>query len=139
MAFLLDTNIISELRKKNANENVIAWYDGVQSHQLHLSAITVGEIRLGIERLRGRDTAQAEVLERWLGTLRTTYRDRIAPVDEDVAEEWGRMNAPNTIPVLDGLLAATASVHGWTFVTRNVADVARTGVAVLNPFEPVPR
>ena len=135
LSFLLDTNVISELRKKNADDNVLAWYDTVQSHQLHLSAITIGEIRLGIERLRRRDTAQAEVLELWLGTLRTIYRDRIVSVDIDVAEEWGRMNVPHTVPVMDGLLAATAAVHGWTLVTRNVADVKQTGVPLLNPFD----
>ncbi|MFE3192602.1 type II toxin-antitoxin system VapC family toxin [Nocardia sp. NPDC059240] len=135
MGFLLDTNIVSELRKKNPNPKVLAWYEGVHSHQLHLSAITLGEIRLGIERLRVRDAPQAEILESWLGTLRTTYRDRIVSVDADVAEEWARMNVPKTVPILDGLLAATAKVHEWTFVTRNVADVAGTGISVLNPFD----
>lgn len=137
MTYLLDTNVISELRKKDANANVLAWYEGVQSNQLYLSAITVGEIRLGIERLRRRDGTQAEMLEKWLGTLRTTYRDRIKPLDEEVAEEWGRINVPNDLPVLDGLIAATASIHGWTLVTRNVRDVARSGISILNPFEAV--
>ncbi|MGI5216697.1 type II toxin-antitoxin system VapC family toxin [Nocardia sp. CA-290969] len=135
MAYLLDTNVISELRKKNADENVLAWYDTVQSNQLFLSVVTIGEIRLGIERLRQRDSTQAEVLAKWLGALRSTYRDRIAPLDEEVAEEWGRINVPDAMPVLDGLLAATASVHSWTLVTRNVRDVERSGVSVFNPFD----
>lgn len=135
MGFLLDTNIVSELRKKNPNRKVLSWYEGVRSDQLHLSAITLGEIRLGIERLRARDAPQAEILESWLGTLRTTYRDRIVAVDADVAEEWARMNVSRTVPILDGLLAATAKVNEWTFVTRNVADVADTGVSMLNPFD----
>lgn len=135
MVFLLDTNVVSELRKRNADVNVLTWYEGVQSNQLYLSVVTIGEIRLGIERLRRRDSAQAELLEKWLGRLRVTYRDRIKPLDDEVAEEWGRLNVPDAMPVLDGLLAATASVHGWTLVTRNVRDIERCGVATLNPFE----
>jgi predicted nucleic acid-binding protein len=94
VAYLLDTNVISELRKKNANANVLAWYDGVQPGQLYLSAVTAGEIRLAIERLRRRDVVQAETLAKWLGTLRATYRDRIKPVDEEVAEERGTSMFP---------------------------------------------
>lgn len=135
MAFLLDTNVVSELRKRNADENVLTWYEGVHSNQLYLSVVTIGEIRLGIERLRRRDSDQAELLEKWLGRLRVAYRDRIKPLDGEVAEEWGRLNVPDAMPVLDGLLAATASVHGWTLVTRNTRDIERCGVATLNPFE----
>lgn len=135
MGFLLDTDIVSELRKKNPDRKVLAWYDGVHSHQLHLSAITIGEIRLGIERLRARDTPQAQLLEAWLDTLCATYRDRIVAVDADIAEEWARMNVPRTIPILGGLLAATAKVHEWTFVTRNATDVDGTGISILNPFD----
>jgi toxin FitB len=133
--FLLDTNVISELRKKNPNGNVLAWYDTVRSEQLHLSVITLGEIRLGVERLRRRDAVQAGQLELWLNTLRTAYRDRIVPVDGPVADEWGRISVPDPLPVMDGLLAATAAVHGWTLVTRNVTDVQRSGVGLLNPFD----
>lgn len=135
MAYLLDTNVISELHKRAPNVNVIGWYEGIASHDLFLSAITIGEIRLGIERLRRKDVAQAEILERWLGMLRTIYRDRIVDVDADIAEEWGRLNAPDPLPVLDSLLAATASSRGWTLVTRNIKDFAHCGVAVLNPFD----
>lgn len=135
MAFLLDTNVVSELRTRNADKNVLTWYEGVQSNQLYLGVVTLGEIRLGIERLRRRDGVQAELLEKWLGRLRVTYRDRIQPLDDEVAEEWGRLNVPDALPILDGLLAATASVRGWTLVTRNVRDIERCGVATLNPFE----
>jgi predicted nucleic acid-binding protein len=134
MAYLIDTNVVSELRKRDPNANVIAWYEGVASHDLFLSAVTIGEVRLGIERLRRKDPAQAEILERWLDTLRTTYRDRIIDVDADIAEKWGRFNVPDPMPVLDGLLAATASSRGYTLVTRNVKGIANCGVAVLNPF-----
>jgi hypothetical protein len=99
--------------------------------------LVVGEIRQGIERVRSRDPGQAEALERWLTRLLSVYGSRVLPVTVEVAQEWGRLNAlPQPPPVIDGLLAATAKVHRLTLVTRNVADVSRTGVAVHNPFEP---
>lgn len=134
-AYLLDTNVVSELRKRNPDANVVAWYERVADHDLFLSAITVGEIRIGIERLRRRDAARAEVLDRWLNSLRTTYRERVIGVDAEVAEEWGRLNVADPLPVLDGLLAASAAVRGATLVTRNTKDFVRCGISVLNPFE----
>jgi hypothetical protein len=99
--------------------------------------LVVGEIRQGIERVRSRDPGQAEAQERWLTRLLSVYGGRVLPVTVEVAQEWGRLNAlPQPPPVIDGLLAATAKVHRLTLVTRNVADVSRTGVAVHNPFEP---
>ena len=106
----------------------------MQGDDLYLSVLVIGEIRQGIERLQRRDPIQAQAYERWLGALRTEYADRILPVTEEVAEEWGRLNAIDPLPVIDGLLAATAKVLGLTFVTRNTVDVARTGVALFNPF-----
>lgn len=85
--------------------------------------------------MRRRDPAQASVYETWLAMLRQDYADRILPITIEVTEEWGRMNVPNAVPVVDGLMAATARVHGLTFVTRNTADLARTGVRLLNPFD----
>jgi len=96
--------------------------------------LVVGEIRSGIERLRRRDPAQADELDRWLEGTNSTYTDRILPVTAEVADEWGRLNVPDPLPVVDGLLAATAKVHDLTLVTRNTTDIARTGVKVLNPF-----
>ncbi|HEX5415945.1 MAG TPA: type II toxin-antitoxin system VapC family toxin, partial [Chloroflexota bacterium] len=104
---------------------------------LYLSVLVVGEIRQGIERLRRRDPAQAGVFDAWLSQLQREYADHILPVSAGVAEEWGRLNVPDRLPVVDGLLAATAKVHGLTLVTRNIADVARTGVPLLNPFDDV--
>jgi len=136
MTYLLDTNVVSELRKREPDLRVLTWYESATSAELFLSVLTIGEIRLGIERLRRKDEPQAELLEQWLRGLHAAYRDHLIDVDADVAEEWGRLNVPNQFPVVDGLLAASAKVHGCTLVTRNVTDLARSGVPVLNPFEP---
>jgi predicted nucleic acid-binding protein len=135
VAFLLDTNVISEARKPAPDANVRAWLDSVPEAQLYLSVLVVGEIRQGVERLRRRDPAQAEPYEAWLSTLLRSFADRLVPVTADVCEEWGRLNVPDPLPVVDGLMAATASHRNWTFVTRNVKDLARTGVDLLNPFD----
>ncbi|GAB3441377.1 hypothetical protein GCM10027436_25740 [Actinophytocola sediminis] len=99
-----------------------------------MSALVVGEIRRGIDRLARRDEVRAAVFEQWLRQLVTIYADRLVPVTVDVAELWGRLNIPDPLPIVDGLMAATALAHGWTLVTRNVADISSTGVPVLNPF-----
>jgi hypothetical protein len=101
-----------------------------------LSVLVVGEIRRGIERLRRRDPAQTAIYEAWLSRLRQDYTDRIIPITPEIAEEWGRLNVPDPVPTVEGLMAATAKVRGLTFVTRNTADLIRTGVPLLNPFEP---
>jgi toxin FitB len=136
MTYLVDTNVVSELRKRLPDPHVLAWYGTVSSADLFLSVLTIGEIRLGIERLRRKDTTQADLLEQWLRGLHAAYRDHLIDVDADVAEEWGRLNVPDQLPVIDGLLAASAKVRGWTLVTRNAADLGRSGVSLLNPFEP---
>lgn len=136
MSFLLDTNVVSEARKRNADPNVRAWLASVPDPDLYLSALVIGEIRQGVERLRRRDPAQAAMYDAWLSTLLRDFADRIVPVTAEVAQEWGRLNVPDPLPVIDGLLAATAKVHGWTLVTRNTADLARVGVPLLDPFRP---
>jgi predicted nucleic acid-binding protein len=136
VTFLLDTNVVSELRRKKPNLGVADWFESVHPSELYLSALVVGEIRQGIERLATRSPARAEVLEKWLGQLVNTYGDRIAPITTEVAEVWGRLNAKESLPVVDGLMAATALTHDWTLVTRNVRDVHATGVRLLNPFVP---
>jgi predicted nucleic acid-binding protein len=134
VSYLLDTNVVSEFRRKAPDAGASAWVASVKSGELYLSALVVGEIRQGIERLALRDPAQAAPLDSWSQRLVTTYADRIVPVTLEIAETWGRLNAGSPLPVVDGLLAATALVHDWTFVTRNGADVERTGVRLLNPF-----
>jgi toxin FitB len=135
VAFLLDTNVISEARKRAPDPNVRAWLASVPEADLYVSVLVVGEIRQGIERLRRRDPAQAAPYETWLSALLHGFADRLVPVTADVCEEWGRLNVPDPLPVVDGLMAATAKLRDWTFVTRNVADLARTEVRLLNPFE----
>lgn len=134
MSFLLDTNVVSEIRRKAPDRGVVSWFASVPADQLFLSVLVVGEIRQGIHRLARRDPAQAEIFERWLSQLADGYAERIVPITVRIAEAWGRLNVPDPIPVVDGLLAATALVHDWTLVTRNVSDVASTGVRLLDPF-----
>jgi predicted nucleic acid-binding protein len=136
LSLLLDTNVLSELRKgRRANVLVRGWFEGVAADDIHLSVLVVGEIRRGIERVRRRDAVQAAALERWLTRLRTDHAERILPVDSAVAEQWGRLTAKRPGSVVDGLMAATALVHGLVLVTRNLRDLAWTGVACLDPFE----
>lgn len=135
MSYLLDTNVISELRKgERADPNVTAWFADLADEEIFLSVLTIGEIRRGIESVRRRDPDSAAALDRWLALLSEAHADRILPVDRAIAEEWGRMNIPDPLPVVDGLLAATARVLGLTLVTRNVADVKDTGVELVDPF-----
>ena len=136
MSYLLDTNVISEVRKPKGNAGVKAWISSVDGEELHLSVLVLGEIRRGIEILRRTDQAQAEVHELWLQSLTSNYNDRILPITRRIATEWGRVNVPDYAPIVDGLMAATAKVHDMTLVTRNTADVKRTGVRLLNPFPP---
>jgi predicted nucleic acid-binding protein len=137
LTFLVDTNVISEMRKASrCNPNVAAWYATVADEDLYLSVLVAGEIRDGIERLRVRDPRRASALENWLADVCMAFGDRVLPIDQAVAEEWGRMSAIRPVPVIDGLLAATAKVHGLTLVTRNAGDVVGLGAAVLNPFTP---
>ena len=135
MSFLIDTNVISEVRKGvRCDANVAVWYDGIGDGELYLSVLVLGEIRKGIELARPRDAGKAAALESWLDQVVQAFAERILTVDLAVAREWGRMSAVRPIPVIDGLLAATAKIHGMTLVTRNEADVASLGADVLNPF-----
>lgn len=132
--YLLDTNVLSEARRPRGDEGVRRWTSSVPAEDLYVSALVIGEVRRGVERLMRRDPRQAATYEVWLATILSDYADRILPVDAAAAEEWGRMSVPDPIPIVDGLMAATAKVRGMTFVTRNTADVERTGVELLNPF-----
>jgi hypothetical protein len=141
MSFLIDTNIISEIRKGPRCDPAVAqWFEAVAEADLYLSVLVLGEIRKGIEQVRPKAPDRAEGLEAWLSALISGFSSRILPVDKAVAEAWGRMSAARTVPVIDGLMAATALVHDLTLVTRNEVDVVELGARVLNPFTaPIPR
>ena len=135
--YLLDTNVVSELRKRDrCDENVAAWYTSISDDNLYLSVLTLGEIRKGIELLRNRDPGQAEVLENWLAYLEPNFEGRILSIDADITDAWGRMHQIRNIPAVDGLLAATAKIHRLTLVTRNIQHFQGLGVNLLNPFSP---
>jgi predicted nucleic acid-binding protein len=135
LSYLLDTNVVSETRKGDrADAGVRVWFGSLSGDQVFLSVLVVGELRRGVENLDRRDPDGARVLGRWLNSIVEHFGDRILPVDRAVAEEWGRMNVPDPLPMIDGLLAATAKVNGLTLATRNTVDVAASGVPALNPF-----
>ena len=135
MSFLLDTNVVSEPTKPNPDHRVRAWLEATKTEDRYISVLVLGEIRRGIEGLRRRDPRRAQTYESWLRQLNREHAGRIVPVTAEIAEEWGRTSVPAPIPPIDGLMAATAKVRGWTFVTRNIGALGRTGVSLLNPFE----
>ena len=133
--YLLDTNVISELRKKKrCNLNVRNWFASVDEKEVFLSVLVIGELRCGIERIRRRDPEAAFHLEVWLKEIIKGYSHRIFPITQEIAEVWGRMNVPNPISTVDGLLAATAKVHDCILVTRNNKDIRQCGASFYNPF-----
>jgi len=134
MTFLLDTNVVSEIRKRRPDPQVLRWFAGARSTDLYLSVLVVGEIRQGVERLRARDPERAGSIDTWLDQLLARFRDRIVTVSLEVAQTWGRLNAGDPLPPVDSLLAATALTHDWTLVSRNEKHLAHTGVRLLNPF-----
>ncbi|WP_437306207.1 type II toxin-antitoxin system VapC family toxin [Sorangium sp. So ce388] len=139
MGFLIDTNVLSEMRKQaRANSNVVRWSARNRASDLFLSALVIGEIRRGIEGVRARDPVQAGSLDTWLTTVVASFGPRILPVTVEIADVWGRLSVPDRLPEIDGLLAATAVVHNLVLVTRNTRDVARVGVRWINPFDPLP-
>ena len=137
--FILDTNVVSELRKirsGKADPHVAAWADSVDAGSLHLSAITVLELEIGILLLERKDPRQGTVLRTWLETrVLPEFDGRIFPVDTAVAQRCARLQVPDPRAERDALIAATALVHGMTVVTRNVDDFEATGVPLLNPWE----
>jgi len=134
VSFLLDTNIVSDLRRPTRSRaGLLAWFREQPPDALYLSVITLGEIRQGIEQIRPRDGRQARNLDRWLDDLPRLYGDRLLPIDTLVADEWGRLRAGRTLPVVDTLIAATARVHDLTLVTRNEKDFTDLGLTILNP------
>lgn len=137
MSFLLDTNVVSELRKRErANPRLLEWFNDVADGEIYLSVLVIGELRRGVETVRKRDPAQAAALERWVGRLVDNHAERIVTIDGPVADRWGRLAAIRSASVIDTMMAASALEHGLVLVTRNVKDVAWTGVSYLDPFAP---
>lgn len=135
MAFLLDTNVLSELRKGNtANSKVIKWAAAHISQPHFISVLSIGEIRKEIELLRKRSPSQCLAFERWLFQIKTDYERNLLTVSDEITERWGLLMAVKTMPVIDGLLAATALVHDLTIATRNVKDFSCSGVRLVNPW-----
>jgi hypothetical protein len=135
VTYLFDTNVISELRKgERAHAHVRSWYGTIEPSDIYLSALVLGEIRKGAEKCKARQPEKARLLLSWLERTTKAFDGRIIGVNADIALEWGRLSASRTIPVVDGLLAATAIVHNLMLVTRNVKVVKGTGAKVLNPY-----
>lgn len=133
--YLLDTNVVSELRKgRRADPGVVEWIEAQSDDELFLSVATFGEIRTGIERLRSRDPQQAVALETWAEALESRYHRRIVDVTLKVFKQWGLLQSIRPVSPIDGLLAATAVHHDLTLVSRNAKDFRDLGVRLLNPF-----
>lgn len=132
--YLLDTNVVSELRKPKPHGAVLAWFEGLEDAQLHLSAVTIGEIQAGIELTREQDKAKALEIEAWLEIVATSYN--VLPMDAAAFRAWAQlMHRKSETVYEDAMIAATAKIHGLTVVTRNVADFKAFGVPLLNPFK----
>jgi predicted nucleic acid-binding protein len=136
--YLVDTNVISEARKKSkANKGVWTFFKQAieDETQIFISVVTVGELRRGVELIRYRgDVRQANQLEKWLAALLTEYQDYVLDINQDIAQLWGRLRVPHPENALDKQIAATALIYELTVVTRNHKDFVKTGVRVLNPF-----
>jgi toxin FitB len=136
--YLLDTNVVSELRKVRAGKadrNVARWADSVEAGELYISAITVEELEIGIQLAERRDAVQGEMLRTWMTRhVMSAFTGRILPVDVAVALPSASLHIPDPRTVRDGLIAGTALAHGMTIVTRNIADFAGTGAELLNPW-----
>ena len=137
--FLLDTDVLSELRRRKRDRNVVAWIGDVTAADLFLSAVTIGEIELGIARQQVLNPGFAQELTEWLDVTLRAYGERILPLAVGIVRRWGRLAAQLGNKQLDLAIAATALEHGLTVVTRNVSDYEPTGVPILNPFNARPR
>lgn len=136
--YLIDTNVISEVRKARADPGVVAFFDAVDAanEPIYLSAITIGELRRGVELIRHRgDHDQAAVLENWLAIIVSEFASRILAFDTEAAQVWGRLRVPNPSNALDKQIAAIALVNDMTVVTRNTTDFKGTGLYLINPFD----
>jgi toxin FitB len=133
--YLLDTNIVSEIRKKNCNRNVFKWFSDVSILDCYISVMTIGEIRKGIEKKRIDDVATANILEIWIKQLKLQYEGRIIVFDEKISDIWGILASTNNISAVDMQIAATAIANNCVLVTRNIKDFEKLPITIINPFE----
>lgn len=135
MNYLLDTNVLSEIRKGDrAHPGLRAWFDATPGTSMFTSVLVLGELRRGAESKRRRDPVAGTALDAWIRGIEESFAHHLLPIDEHVADRWGRLNVPDPLPVIDGLIGATALHHDMTVVTGNVRDLGRTGCRLLNPF-----
>lgn len=134
MTFLLDTNILSELRRTQRDPELEWWISTQRDDHLYISAVSIGELKFGVENKRLKDPVQAEGLDRWFRRLRRNFCGKILPFNEEIAEIWGGLCPRQPMSWKEGQIAATAIYHGLTLVTRNVKDSRSSGVDLLNPF-----
>ncbi len=135
LVYLLDTNVISELRRPRPHGAVVAWLEGVADYDLHLSAVTLGELQAGVESTREQDLEKASEIELWIDQVAQTWN--VLPLDGQIFRVWAKlMHRRSDDLIADALIAATATVHHLVVVTRNVRDFAPLEVATLNPFDP---
>jgi len=134
LQYLLDTNVLSETRRRQADERVTSFLSSVDASALHISVLTLGELRKGVANKKQTDPGSAKKLAAWIDGLEYSFADHILGIDAAVARLWGELSAERPRPVIDTLLAATAMVHDLTLVTRNTADVRGMKVKVFNPW-----
>lgn len=135
LQYLLDTNILSETRKKQADERVTSFLSAAEPSMLYISVLTLGELRKGVALKKRSDKDAAKKIGAWVDGLEFSFGDRILGIDAATASLWGELSAQRPRPVIDTLLAATAVVHKLTFVTRNIADVQDIDLKLLNPWK----
>ncbi len=136
MSFLVDTNVISETRKRAPDVRVVAWLRRADQTDLFISVLTLGELVKGVARRARTDPPAAAALDHWVRGIERLFSDHVISIDAEIAAAWGRLDAEQPLPVIDALIAATARVHGLALVTRNVRDFERTGVRCINPWVP---
>ena len=136
MSYLVDTNVLSEIRKgKRADPAVWGWWNSTEDSDLFLSVMVLGEVRRGVEKLRRKDQERAQALESWMKKVVSGFDERVLPVDRKIADTWGAMGVERTLPMVDSLVAATAVAYNLILVTRNTKDMQDSGARLLNPFE----
>lgn len=133
--YLLDTNVLSETRRRTPDTEVVAWLSAVPADQVSVSVLTIGELRYGVGLLAARDPDAVPGLQQWLDGILVRFGRHIMDVDQKVVEVWARLRVTRPLPAVDGLIAATAVAHNLTLVTRNTRDFAGLGVRLLNPFD----